>query len=69
MSQKGCNPRSPSYLDGIYMEPSAEEENMREEIAKIYGKEVGEIRYIADSAHLNIAFAATTLSRALKKPT
>ena len=49
--------------------PPTDEENMREDIAKAYGKAVGEIRYIADSARPDIAFAATTLARALKKPT
>ena len=42
---------------------------MRKDIANIYGKAVGEIRYIADRARPDIAFAATKLARALKKPT
>ena len=69
MSQQGCNPRSTPYLDGISMDSPTDEENIREDIAKIYGKAVGEIRYIADSTRPDIAFAATTLARALKKPT
>ena len=69
LSQEGCNHRSTPYLDGISMDPPTKEENMRADIAKIYGKAVGEIRYIADSARPDIAFAAPTLARALMKPT
>ena len=69
LSQYGCNRRTTPYLDGISMDPPSEDEDMRVDIATVYAKAVGEIRYIADSARPDIAFAATTLSRALKKPT
>ena len=69
LAQAGCNKRSTPYLDGIKMDPHADEEEERTDITAIYGKAIGEIRYIADSARPDVAFAATALARALKKPT
>ena len=42
---------------------------MRTDIATIYGKAVGEIKYIADSARPEIAFAGMSPACTLKKPT
>ena len=69
LTQAGCNRRTTPYLDGIKTDPPNEAEEMRTDIAAIYGKAVGEIRYIADSARPDIAFAAMSLARALRKPT
>lgn len=69
MSQQECNPKSTPYLDGTNMDPPADNEPMRAEIAETYGKAIGEIRYIADSTRPDIAFAATALARALRTPT
>ena len=69
LAQKGCNRRSTPYLDGISTDPPSASEDERADISATYGKAVGEIRYIADSTRPDIAFAATTLARALKKPT
>ena len=68
-AQQGCNKRSTPYLDGLSTDQPTESDDERTDISATYGKAVGEIRYIADSTRPDVSFAATTLARALKKPT
>ena len=51
------------------MDPPTDSETIRNDIAKTYGKAIGEILYIADSTLPYIAYATTALARTLKNPT
>ena len=69
LSQGQCNRKCTPYLDGVHMDPRTDTEAGRDDIAEMFGRVVGQIRYIADSTRPDIAFAATARARALKKPT
>ena len=69
LSQKGCNSNKTPYLDDISTDPLGDDESARPEIATVYSKAVGEIRYIADSARPDVSYAAHTLAKALKTST
>lgn len=64
LAQQECNARTTPYLDGILMDLPNENEEICSDIAVIYEKAVGEIRYIADSTRFDIAFAGTALTQA-----
>ena len=49
LSQEQCNKKSTPYIDDVHMDLPTDKEEKRNDIAEIFGKAIGEIRYIGDS--------------------